>query len=444
MKSARKEYHMKRIIVSADELISCPKCSSQFPLKEGITKQTLDKYEDEYDNEFKQREEDLRKELQSDIERRLVKSHAAEVAKVREELAEAMTAQKELSEKIEAVKADARAKALKEFETEKDALQQDLTERDSQLQKLRDNELQLRRDKQKLEEAQQNLELEMARKLDEEKARLVKQIQTAESERFMLKEAELRKKIEDAQKANEDLKRKLEQGSQQLQGEVLELELEDLLKSGFPFDTIEPVKKGARGADVIQTVSTRTGQVCGKIVWEAKRAENWSNGWVTKLKEDQQAVGAEIAVLVTTTMPKHTSDPFILHDGIWVTNFSAARPLAEALREILVEQQKSRAISLGKNEKMEAIYDYLCSPRFIQRIRALVDAYTGMKRDLDSERAAMEKIWKKREKQIERVTHNMMGMCGEIQAISHDSMPHLNDIGQLEQISQETDLLEQN
>jgi hypothetical protein len=435
---------MKKIIVSAEELISCPKCSSQFPLKDGITKQTLDKYEDEYDKEFKQREDDLRKELQAEIERRLAKSHAAEVAKVREELAEAVTTQKELSEKIEAVKADTRAKALKEFETEKDALQQDLTERDSQLKKLRDNELQLRRDKQKLEEAQQNLELEMARKLDEEKARLVKQIQTAESERFMLKEAELRKKIEDAQKANEDLKRKLEQGSQQLQGEVLELELEGLLRAGFPFDTIEPVKKGARGADVIQTVSTRTGQICGKIVWEAKRAENWSNGWITKLKEDQQAVGAEIAVLVTTTMPKHTSDPFILHDGVWVTSFSAARPLAEALREILIEQQKSRAISVGKNEKMEAIYDYLCSSQFIQRIRTVVDAYTGMKRDLDSERVAMEKIWKKREKQIERVTHNMMGMCGEIQAISQDSMPHLNEIGQLEQISQESELPEQN
>jgi hypothetical protein len=187
---------------------------------------------------------------------------------------------------------------------------------------------------------------------------------------------------------------------------------------------------------------TRTGQVCGKIIWETKRAENWSNNWIPKLKEDQQAAGAELAVLVTTTMPKQTPEPFIMHEGVWVTTISAMCPVAETLRVILLEQQKSRAISVGKSEKMEALYDYLCSPQFTQRIRAVVEAYTGMKKDLDSERAAMERIWKKREKQIERVTMNMMGMCGEIQAISHDSLPQLREIGELPFVDAEQEAIE--
>ena len=377
-----------------------------------------------------------------DIEGRLSKSHAANIRKIQEELAEAKQARTELLAKIEAARQDARAKAVKDFEAEKNALRQDLDEREKELEKFRENELHLRKDKKKLEDAQRNLELELTRRLDEERIKLEQQIQNAEGERFRLKEAEYRKKIEDAQRANDELKKKLEQGSQQLQGEVLELELEDLLCSGFPLDLIEPVRKGVRGADVIQTVMTRSGQVCGKIIWEAKRAENWSNNWIPKLKEDQQAAGAEIAALVTTIMPKQSSGPFIMLEGVWVTNMSALRPVAETLRVILLEQQKSRAISAGKNEKMEALYDYLCSPQFAQRIRAVVEAYTSMKKDLDSERAAMERIWKKREKQIERVTMNMMGMCGEIQAISHDSLPQLQEIGQLPLQDSEADVVE--
>lgn len=422
---------MQKIIVSAEEQVCCPKCSHCFPLKEGITRQTLERYENEYDAEFKRREEELTEEIQEDLERRMAKSHAADMKKVREELEEAQAAQKELQGKIEAARIEARTRAIRDYEAEKKTLQQDLEEREKQIEKFRENELSLRKEKKQLEEAQRNLELELTRRLDEERVKIEQQIQGAEAERFRLKEAEYRKKIEDAQQANEDLKRKLEQGSQQLQGEVLELELEDLLRSAFPLDVIEPVRKGARGADVIQTVMTRTGQVCGKIIWETKRAENWSNNWIPKLKEDQQAAGAELAVLVTTTMPKQTPEPFIMHEGVWVSSLSAMRPVAETLRVILHEQQKSRAIGIGKSEKMEALYDYLCSPQFAQRIRAVVEAYTGMKKDLDSERAAMERIWKKREKQIERVTMNMMGMCGEIQAISHDSLPQLQGIGEL-------------
>ena len=176
------------------------------------------------------------------------------------------------------------------------------------------------------------------------------------------------------------MRRKLEQGSQQLQGEVLELELENILKNAFPFDMVEAVRKGARGADVLQTVITRTGQACGKIIWEAKRAENWSNSWVQKLKDDQHEANAELAVLVTTVMPKQTTEPFCMIDDIWVVNIVAVRPMAETLRMLLIEANKHKLISLNKNEKMEALYHYLCSPQFAQKVRVVVDAFTGMRR----------------------------------------------------------------
>ena len=236
------------------------------------------------------------------------------------------------------------------------------------------------------------------------------------------------KQIADAQKANVDLQRKLEQGSQQLQGEVLELELEEQLKSAFPFDQIDAVAKGVNGADVHQTVVTRAGAKCGLIVWETKNAKNWSNAWVQKLKDDQQAAGAEIAVLVTTVFPGNGQDTFAQHDGIWLVRPSTVTPVAQALRAILAESQKQKVISAGRNEKAEALYDYLCSPQFAQKIRGVIDAYDAMKADLEAEKKAMARLWKKREGQLERITSNIVGMAGELQGISHESLAQLDSI----------------
>ena len=227
---------------------------------------------------------------------------------------------------------------------------------------------------------------------------------------------------------NEDLSRKLEQGSQQLQGEVLELELETVLRTSFPHDRIEPVKKGQRGADILHTVITPTGQRCGTIIWEAKRAENWSDKWIQKLKDDQLESKAEIAVIVTTSMPIGIEEPFLLHEGIWVTKEFIIKPVAQFLRIMLIETNNLKIVNTGKNEKMEALYNYLCSPQFSQRIRAVVDTFIGMKRDLDQEKNAFMKIWKKREAQIERVATNMSGMVGELEAISQESFQQLENI----------------
>jgi hypothetical protein len=421
----------QKIILSSDEMIICPNCQHRFEIAQGITRQTIEGYEQDFDAAIKERTAELRKELEREAERKLEKAFTVQLNKLKEQLTESQQAFTEMRSRVEQVQQEAKAKASADFELEKRMLQQELAEKDGKLKQLRELEISLRQEKSKLEESRRELELELQRKLDEEKKKIEEQIRNTEAERFRLKEAEYQKKIEDAQKANEDLRRKLEQGSQQLQGEVLELELENILRNAFPLDIIEPVRKGARGADVLQTVITRTGQSCGKIIWEAKRAENWSNAWVQKLKDDQQAANAEIAVLVTTTMPKQTTDPFCMFEDIWVVETLIVRPIAETLRVMLIEAHKHKVIGLNKNEKVEALYHYLCSPQFAQKIRAVVNAFTTMRRDLDSERAAMARIWKKREQQIERVTLNMMGMCGELQAIAQESLPQLEDIATL-------------
>ncbi len=244
-------------------------------------------------------------------------------------------------------------------------------------------------------------------------------------------EAEYKKKIEDAQRANEDLRRKLDQGSQQLQGEVLELELEHTLTTAFLHDQIDEVKKGVRGADILQTVRTPMGQVCGKIIWEAKRAENWTDKWLQKLKDDQQEAKADIAVLVTTAMPKGVTEPFVRVGDVWVVSPHVMRPVAETLRVILTEAHKLKLVNTGRNEKMESLYNYLASAQFAQKVRTMLESFESMRSDLDAEKRAMQKIWAKRQTQIERVTGSMVTVVGELQGIAHDSLPQLDSIDAL-------------
>ncbi len=248
-------------------------------------------------------------------------------------------------------------------------LQQELSEKDGKLKELRDQELALRQEKSKLEEARRELELDLQRKLDEAKKAIGDQIREAEAERFKMREAEFQKKIDDTLKANEDLRRKLEQGSQQLQGEVLELEIENLLRLKFPFDSIEPVPKGEFGGDAIQKVNSQTGQQAGSILWESKRTKNWSDGWLGKLREDQRTAKADIAVIVSQTLPKGV-ESFDVIDGIWVTNPRAAIPVATVLRHTLLQVNMARQASEGQQTKTEMVYQYLTGPRFRQRVEA--------------------------------------------------------------------------
>ena len=421
----------QKIIISATEPIVCPKCTHHFPLDQGITRQTIERYESEFEQAFAEQRKELEAAMTKEAERKATKQFAGQITQLQEQLTDTRKAEMDARALIVIAQAEAKTKAQQEFADEKKSLADELAAKDAKLKAFRDQELELRRQKQALEEREANQQLEMQRKLDEERTQITEKIVRREAERHAFTEAEYRKKLEDAQRVSEDLQRKLEQGSQQLQGEVLELALESILAGAFVHDLIEEVKKGQRGADVLQTVRTPAGQSCGKIIWEAKRAENWSDKWLQKLKDDQQAAGAEIAVLVTTVMPKGITDLFTRIGDVWVISPQVMRPVAETLRVTLLELHCLRLVNTGRNEKMEQLYNYLSSTSFAQRVRTMLESFEAMRTDLEAEKRAMQKMWAKRQAQIERVTCSMVNVVGELQAIAHDQLPQLEAIEQL-------------
>jgi hypothetical protein len=422
----------QRIIITSNETIVCPKCDHHFPLDLGITRQTIERYEAEFEKVFADQRKELEAQIEKEAERKATSQFSGQIAKLNEQIAEQNKAAEDAKKQIAKAQVDAKAKALEEFEQEKKSLADELADKEEKLKVFREQELDLRKQRKVLEEAQDNLKLDMQRQLDAERQKLTTEISLKESNRFVMMEAEYKKKIEDAQKANEDLRRKLEQGSQQLQGEVLELEIEHTLTDSFRHDRIEEVKKGVRGADLLQTVCTPSGQVCGRIIWEAKRAENWSEAWLQKLKDDQQGADARIAVLVTTALPKGINEPFFQRDGVWIVSPQMIRPVAETLRTLLLETHRVEMINTGKEEKMELLYTYMTSENFSRKVRTVVESFVSMKSQLDSEKRAIQKQWAAREMQINRVTETMASFVGELQAIAQNALPLLNNIEHLE------------
>jgi hypothetical protein len=420
-----------KIIINSNETITCPHCEEQFALKDAIAHQLIEQHESDYQSMVNKELETIRVSALKDAEKTAAKSYQETISNLNEKLVESNESAVALKLRIEAEKKKVEEQTRESMSLESQSLKESLKAKDKQLAQFREEELELRKQKQALEERQKNADVELARKLDQEKQAISSKL----SEDFKLKEGEWRKKIDDASKANDDLKRKLEQGSQQLQGEILELELESELAGAYPLDDIEPVKKGVNGADVLQTVRLRSGTVCGKIVWEAKRAANWTNGWITKLKSDMQEAGGDIGVLVSTAFPVDVNEPFVQRDGIWLVKPAFVKSVSEALRTVLTEAQRQRAVSAGKNEQMEALYDYICSTQFVQRIKAVVDHQEQMRLELDKEKSAIQRIWKKREGQIGGITNQMMSICGELQGLSHGSMPLLDEIAPLDDVA---------
>jgi hypothetical protein len=229
------------------------------------------------------------------------------------------------------------------------------------------------------------------------------------------------------QRQIDELKRKAEQGSQQLQGEVLEVELEAALRTRFPHDCVEPVGRGEFGGDVVQRVVTTVGQACGALLWETKRTKNFTDGWLAKLRADQRAAGAELAVLVSTALPKGI-ETFAYVDGVWVTEFRFAVPLAVALRQSLIEIATARQVYEGQETKMELVYQYLTGPKFRHRVEAIVEKFSEMQADLEKERKAMTHLWAKREAQIHGVIESTVGMYGDLQGIAGKALQEIEGL----------------
>jgi hypothetical protein len=329
--------------------------------------------------------------------------------------------QRKLSEEREKIKSEAAKEVREVVSIEIRDLRNQAAERDRKIAEAGKIELDLRKQNRELEERGKSLELEVVRKVDAERAKIQEDTARQLQEEHRLKDAEKDKKLQDALKVNDELRRKLQQGSQQTQGEVLELELEELIKTSFPADQVEPVPKGVNGADVIQRVMSKSGHLCGTIVWESKHTKTWNEGWLSKLKDDQRLVKADIAVLVSEALPKDCRS-FGQYEGVWVCDSHSAVNLGVALRSQLVEVAMTKLPAVGKNEKMEILYRYLSGPEFKQRVEAIVEAFVAMQEDLQEEKRVTERRWARREKQIQKVISNTSGMYGDFQGLIGSSL----------------------
>lgn len=283
-------------------------------------------------------------------------------------------------------------------------------------------ELELQSQRRELQDRAEALELEVARQVNEERSHIRKKALEDADEQHRLTMAEKEVQIQGLCKKIDELKRKAEQGSQQLQGEVQEEALEENLRRSFPSDTVKEVGKGMRGADCIQDVASEFGVTAGQIIWESKRTKAWSDEWIEKLRDDQRTAGADVAVIVTQTLPKGV-ERFAFVNGVWVTDWSSIIPLATALRHTIQQLFASKRSSEGRQSKIELLYEYMCGPSFRLQIEAIVEAFDIMQKDLQAEKRAITKHWAKREKQLSRMLDSTVSMYGDLQAIAGSSIP---------------------
>lgn len=420
---SRGEPRADRLLLDAGTRITCPHCEREFSLGEAFAKRALEELVEAGQKLLAGERESVESALQA----RLAREAAERELRAKSELAALRRLIAERDEQHAAALKDMRKLEQTAAATRLREMQEMLEQKSGQVAALQAQELELRRERVQLQEARAELELEAQRRIDAQRREVEERARAAEAERAKLREAELQKTIDDMRGKLEEAQRKSAQGSQQLQGEVLELLLEEELAQAFPLDSIAEVKKGARGGDAVHTVMSRSGQAAGVILWEAKRAQKWSHAWTAKLREDMRAAGAVAGVVVTTSFPPDWPQErhFGLHEEVWVTSPSAAIPLATALREGLIEAWRARLASANKGEKMEAVYDYLTSPQFAQKLRAVYEAFTRMRAELDSERSQTQQRWNRREKQIQLATAQLLGIAGDLQGLAHQDLPQL-------------------
>lgn len=401
--------------------VKCPNCGHGFPIEEvmaeeykkDLRKQMLD-FTKKKDEEFQRKEQEfLNKEKQQED---LFKQQLA---------AEKATLQKQLEESL-------RKTISSDFENKLTLLESEKKSSDEKLLLARQKELEFLKREGELKNKEAELELVLQRKLQEERASITDQIRKQEADKNSLKETEhqlkvkeLEKQIEDQKKLAEEMRRKAEQGSMQLQGEVQELILEELLKNSFPFDVISEVGKGIRGADCMQTVRNNLGQECGKIIYESKRTKDFGGDWIEKLKKDMRSVGADVAVIVSQTYPKGM-DCFGEKDGVWICSFEEVKAVAYVLRDGLTRLYAASKSQENRGDKMHMLYDYLTSAEFNGQWKAISEGFMSMKMSIQQERNAMERMWKSREKQLEKVLLNAVHIGGSIEGIAGKDIINLS------------------
>ncbi len=410
----------------AEPTVVCPQCKTEIKLTESLAAPLLESVRRDYEQRLTQKDAEVARHEKT------LQDREATLQKAKESLDEEVAAK--LQRERAGIAAEEAKKAKRALENDLDQrakeiteLQEILKQRDMKLGEAQKAQAEVTRKQRELEDAKRELELTVAKRVQAELDAACDKAKKDAEEELKLKVLEKEQTIVSMQRQIEDLKRRAEQGSQQLQGEVQELEIESLLSSRFPRDMIQPVPKGEFGGDVLHRVVGPLGQPCGTILWESKRTKNWSDTWLPKLREDQRTAKAEIAVIISQALPKDV-ETFDLVDGVWVAHPRVLLPIAITLRNTLIEVASARQASEGQQTKMEMVYQYLTGQRFRQRIQAIVEAFSSMREDLDRERKAITKQWAKREEQIDRVMQATVGMYGDLQGIAGKTLQEIEGL----------------
>ena len=406
--------------------ITCPKCGAEIKLTESLAAPLVAATRLEFEEKIARKDSEVAKREVA------IREKEAALKQAQDSIDEQVAAKLDLQKAVIAAEEAKKAKLLvsnelKQKTDEIGNLQAVMKERDAKLAEAQKAQVELIRKQRELDDAKREMELTIEKQVQAVLGQVRDKARKEAEDSLKLSLTEKEHTIASMQKKIEELKQRAEQGSQQLQGEVQELELESTLKAKFPRDTIEEVPKGEFGGDVLHRVFSFGGQACGTILWECKRTKNWSDSWLAKLRGDQRSAKAEIAVMVSHALPQGV-ETFDLIEDIWVTSTDCAIPVALALRQSLIELAIARQAGEGQQTKMGMVYEYLTGPHFRQRVSAIVEAFTAMQEDLNAEKKAIMKQWAKRESQIDRVMQATVGMYGDLQGIAGKSLKEIEGL----------------
>ncbi|MCX2584954.1 MULTISPECIES: DUF2130 domain-containing protein [unclassified Pedobacter] len=393
--------------------IKCPNCAHVFPMEEAMA--------EDYKKELREKMVTFTRQKDEEFQRKLA---AMEHDKQLQQKAFELKLAEEKTKLKDDLEGNLRKSIAADFETKLQMLEGNAKDNEEKLKLAREKELEFLRREQSLKVKEEEMELAFQRKMQEQRNELVEQIRKQEAEKNSIKDTEhqlrlreLEKQLDDQKKLAEEMKRKAEQGSMQLQGEVQELILEELLRSNFPFDLIEEVGKGVRGADCVQVVRNQFGQECGKIIYESKRTKDFGGDWIEKLKKDMRSMGVDVAVIVSQCYPKGMSS-FGQRDGVWICSFEEVNAVAYVLRDGILRLSTAIKSQENRGDKMHMLYDYLTGTEFSEQWKAIREGFMSMKLSIQRERDAMERLWKAREKQLEKVLLNATHIRGSIEGIA--------------------------
>ena len=417
--------------------IECPNCGTEINVNEILYHQLEDDFKKRYTAQLAEEKKkyDTELELLNQQKEEFEKKKQKENELFQEKL------QSKLKEERQILEKQLKTKIAEEQSEQVAIMQKELLEQSEKLKELSRSRAEIERLKREKEELKESVMADAERALNQKLIEEKEKIRKIELDRNELAFKELYKQLEDQKRLTEEMKRKQEQGSMQLQGEVQELAIEEWLAANFPLDTIVEIKKGARGGDCIQTVNTRTRQNCGTIYYESKRTKDFQPSWIEKFKSDIRDKGANIGVLVTEVLPSDL-DRMGLKDGIWICTYDEFKGLCKVLRESIIQISNAMVSQENKGDKMILLYDFLTSNTFHMQVEAIVEGFTQMQTDLDSEKRAMQRIWKMREKQLEKVITNTLDMHGSIKGIAGSAIQDIKqlDLPYTDLLSESTDI----